>query len=104
MSFSESRNNYFLRSIANQYKDHPSIVNIGQNVLNNTHMDTSSFPTNEVTPDKLNSIIKSLDANKVPMKLIILTPDFLSKPFQKLLIIVSPHAHFQKMLKLPLLF
>ena len=53
MSFSvESRTNHFLRSIANQYKDHPSIVNIRQNALSNTHMDTSSFSTDEVTPDK----------------------------------------------------
>ena len=79
MSFTvESRNNHFLKSIANQYKDHPSIVNIRQNVLNNTHMDTSSFSTDEVTPDKVNSIIKFFDANKasgtdkIPMKLIIL--------------------------------
>ena len=85
----ESRNNYFLRSIANQRKDHPSIVNIRQNALNNTHMDTSFFSTDEVTPDKVNSIIKSLDANKatgtdkIPMKLIILASDFLSKPISK---------------------
>ena len=59
MSFSvESRNNQFLGSIANQYKDPPSIVNISLNALNNTHMDTSSFSTEEVTPDKVNSIIK----------------------------------------------
>ena len=33
MSFSvESRNNHFLKSIANQYKDPPSIVNVRQNV------------------------------------------------------------------------
>ena len=64
MSFSvESKNNHFLRSIANQCKDHPSIVNIRQNALNITHMDTSSFSTYEVTPDKVNSIIKSLDPN-----------------------------------------
>ena len=87
----ESRNNHFLRSIANQYKDHPSIVNIRQNALNNTHMDTSSFSTDEVTPDKVSSIIKSLDANKasgadkIPMKLIILASDFLSKPVSKAL-------------------
>ena len=90
MSFSvESRNNYFLRSIANQYKDHPSIINIRQNALNNTHMDTSFFSTDEVTPDKVNSIIKFLDASKasgtdkIPMKLIILASDFLSKPISK---------------------
>ena len=84
MSFSvKSRNNHFLKSIVNQYKDHPSIVNIRQNVLNNTHMDTSSFSTDEVTPDKVNSIIKSLDVtkasgtDKIPMKLIILASDFL---------------------------
>ena len=64
MSFSvESKNNHFLRSIANQCKDDPSIVNIRQNTLNITHMDTSSFSTDEVTPDKVNSIITSLDAN-----------------------------------------
>ena len=34
MSFSvQSRNNHFLRSIANQYKNHPSIVNIRQKAL-----------------------------------------------------------------------
>ena len=89
----ESRNNHFLRSIANQYKDHPSIVNIRHNALNNTHMDISSFCNDEVTPDKVNSIIKSLDANKasgtdkIPMKLFIfkLASDFLSKPFSKAL-------------------
>ena len=44
MSFSvESRNNHFLRSIANQYKDHPSIVNIRQNAINNTHVDLRPF-------------------------------------------------------------
>ena len=87
MSFSvESRNDHFLKSIANQYKYHPSIVNIRLNVLSNTHMDTSSFPSDEVTPDEVNSIIKSLDANKafgtdkIPMKLIILASNFLSKP------------------------
>ena len=54
-------------------------------------MDTSSFSTDEVTPDKVNSIIKSLDANKapgtdkIPMKLIILASDFLSKPISKAL-------------------
>ena len=46
-------------------------------------MDISSFSTDEVTPDKVNSIIKSLDADKVPgteiipRKLIILASDFL---------------------------
>ena len=91
MSFSaESRTHNFLKSIANQYKDHPSIVNIRKNALNNTHMDISSFSTDEVTPDKVNSIIKSLDANKapgtadkIPMRLIILASDFLSKPVSK---------------------
>ena len=90
MSFSvESRNNHFLKSIANQYKDPPSIVNIRQNVLNNTHMDTLSFSTDGVTPNKVNSIIKSLDANKasrtdkIPMKLIILASVFFSKPISK---------------------
>ena len=54
-------------------------------------MDISSFSTDEVTPDKVNSIIKSLDANKapgtykIPMKLIILASDFLSKPISKAL-------------------
>ena len=87
----KSRNNNFLRSIANQYKDHPSIVNIKQSALNNTHMNTSPFSTDEVTPDKVNSIIKSLDANKapgtdkIPMKLITLASDFLSKPILKAL-------------------
>ena len=93
ISFSaESRiNNHFLKSIANQYKDHPSIVNIRKNALNNTHLGISSFSTEEVTPDKVNSIIKSLDANKapgtykIPMKLIILASDFLSKPISKAL-------------------
>ena len=91
MSFSvESRNNHFLRSIANQYKDHASIVNIRQNALDNTHMDVSSFSTDEVTPDKVNSIIKLLDANKasgtdqIPMKLIILAFIFSQNQFQKL--------------------
>ena len=71
MSFSaESRINYFLKSIANQYKDHPTIVNIRKNTLINTHMDISSFSTDEVTPDKVNSIIKSLDADKaVPVRI-----------------------------------
>ena len=59
MSFSvESRNNHFLRSIANRYKNHPSFVNIRQNALNDTHMDISSFSTDEVTFDsKLNNKI-----------------------------------------------
>ena len=56
-------------------------------------MDISSFCNDEVTPDKVNSIIKSLDANKasgtdkIPMKLFIfkLASDFLSKPFSKAL-------------------
>ena len=54
-------------------------------------MDTSSFSTDEVTPHKVNSTIKSLDANKapdtdkIPMKLIILANDFLSKPISKAL-------------------
>ena len=54
-------------------------------------MDTSPFSTDEVTPEKANSIIKSLDANipsgtdKIPMKLIILASDFLSKPISKAL-------------------
>ena len=67
MSFSaESRiNNHFLKSIANQYKNHPSIVNVRKNALNNTHVGISSFSTEEVTPDKVNSIMKSLDANNV---------------------------------------
>ena len=88
MSFSaESR----IKFIANKYKDHPSIVNIRKNALNNTHLGISSFSTEQVTPDKVNSIIKSLDANKVPgtdkmpMKLIILSSDFLSKPTSKAL-------------------
>ena len=34
--------------------------------MNNTHIDISSFSTDEVTPEKVNSIIKSLDTNKVP--------------------------------------
>ena len=93
MSFSaESRiNNHFLKFIANKYKDHPSTFNIRKNALNNTHLGISSFSTEEVTPDKVNSIIKSLDANKapgtykIPMKLIILASDFLSKPISKAL-------------------
>ena len=82
-------NNRFLKSIASQYKDHPSIVNIRKNALNNTHLGISSFSTEEVTPDKVNSIRKSLDANKapgtdqMPMKLIILASDFLSEPISK---------------------
>ena len=54
-------------------------------------MNISSFSTDEVTPDKVNSIIKSLDAtkapgtDKIPMKLIILASDFLSKPTSKAL-------------------
>ena len=81
--------NHFLKSIANQYKDHPSIVNIRKNALNNTHMDILSISTDEVTPDKVNSITKPLDGNKapgadkVPKKLIILESDFLSKPIGK---------------------
>ena len=67
MSFSvKSRSNHFLISIANQCKDHPSIVNIRQSAFNNIHMDTLSFSTDEVTAYKVNSIIKSLDANKAP--------------------------------------
>ena len=52
-------------------------------------MHTLSFSTDEVTPDKVNSIIKSLDVNKasgtdkIPVKLIILASDFLSKPVSK---------------------
>ena len=61
----ELRNNHFLKSLANQYKDHPSIVNIRQGVLKNTFMDTSSFSTDEVTLDKVNSIIKSLDSTQI---------------------------------------
>ena len=58
MSFSaESRTNHFL------IKDHPSIVNIRKSALNNTHMDISSFSTDVVTLDKVNSITKSLDVN-----------------------------------------
>ena len=62
-----------------------------KNALNNTHLGISSFSTEEVTPDKVNSIIKSLDANKapgtdkMPMKLIILASGFLSKPVSKAL-------------------
>ena len=67
ISFSaESRINHVLKSIANQYKDHPNIVNIRKDAMNNTHMDISSFSTDEVTPEKVNSMIKSLDTNKVP--------------------------------------
>ena len=61
----ELRNNNFLKSLANQHKDHPSTVNIRQSVLKNTHMDTSSFSTDEVTCDKVNSIIKSLDWTQI---------------------------------------
>ena len=45
-------------------------------------MDISSFFTDEVTPDKVNSVIQSLDANKapgmvkIPVRLIILASDF----------------------------
>ena len=85
----ESRSNHFLRSITNQYKDYSGIVNIRQNALNNTHMDISSFY--EVTPDKVNLIIKSLDVikvpglDKMPIKLIILAFDFLSESISKAL-------------------
>ena len=54
-------------------------------------MNVSSFSTDEVTSDKVNSIIKSLDAtkapgtDKIPMKLIFLASDFLSKPTSKAL-------------------
>ena len=87
----ESKTNHFLKSIVNQYKDHPRFVNIRKNALNNTHMDISSFSTDEVTPKKVNSIIKSLDTNKasgtdkIPVKLLILASDFLSKPISKAL-------------------
>ena len=59
--------------------------------MNNTNIDVSSFSTDKVTPDKVNSVTKSLDANKapgadkIPMKLIILASDFLSKPISKAL-------------------
>ena len=108
MSFSaESRiNNHFKKSIANRYKDHPSIVNIRKNALNNTHMDISSFSTDEVTPDKVNSIIKSLDANKapgtadkIPMRLIILASDFLSKPVSKAFINCTTSCTFPEYTK-----
>ena len=93
MSFSaESRiNNHFLKSMVNQYKDHTSIVNIRKNTLNNTHLGILPFSTQKVTPDKVNSIIRSLDANKapgtdkMPMKPIFLASDFLSKPIPKAL-------------------
>ena len=39
---------------------------ISKKALNNTHMDISSFSTDEVTTDVVNSVIKSLDANKAP--------------------------------------
>ena len=80
------------------------------NALNNTHTDILFFSTDEVTPDKVNSIIKSLDANKVPgtdkipTKLIILGPDFLSKPISKALNNCITSVPLLKMLKLPLLF
>ena len=54
-------------------------------------MNVSSFSTDQVTPDKVNSVTKSLDANKapgadkIPMKLIILASDFLSKSISKAL-------------------
>ena len=64
LSLPKSRINHFLKSIANRYKDHASIVNIKNNALNNTHMDISSFSTDKVTPDKVNSITKSLDTNE----------------------------------------
>ena len=54
-------------------------------------MDTLSFSSNEVTPDQVNWIIKSLDANKasdtdkIRIKLIILVSDFLSRPTSKAL-------------------
>ena len=84
----ESRNNYFLRSIANHFRDHPSTVNIRQNALNNTHVDISSFSTDGVTSDKENSIIKSLDSSMdkiIQIKLMILASDLLSKPISKAL-------------------
>ena len=54
-------------------------------------MDASSFSTDEVTPDKVNSIIKFLDANKasgtdkIPIKLVILASDFISNLISKAL-------------------
>ena len=87
-----------------------SIVNIRQNALDNTHMDISFFSTDEVTPDRVNSIIKSLDANKapgtdkIPRKLIILASDFSSKPISEALNNLSPQVLFLRMLKFPLLF
>ena len=56
MSFSaESRiDNHFLKSIANQYKDHSSIVTRRANALNNTHLSILSFSPEEVTLDKVN--------------------------------------------------
>ena len=67
ISFSaKSTINPVLKSIANQYKDHANVVNIRKNAMNNTHVDVSSFSTDELTPEKVNPIIKSLDTNKVP--------------------------------------
>ena len=43
-----------------------SIVNLTKNASNNTYMHILSFCTDEVTPDKVNSITKFLDANKAP--------------------------------------
>ena len=82
--FKPSKTSFSVESRSNQYKYHPSIVNIIQNALNNTHTDILSFST-----DKINSIIKSLDTNralgtdKIPMELIILASDVLSKPISK---------------------
>ena len=62
-----------------------------KNALDNTHLGISYFYIEEVTPHKISLIIKSLDANKapgtdkLPMKLVILVSDFLSKPISKAL-------------------
>ena len=71
----------FIVERSNQYKDHSTIVNIRQNALNKIHMDISFFSTDEVTPDKVNSIVHGTD--RMSIKLIILASDFLSKPIAK---------------------
>ena len=88
--FKPSKMSFSVESRNNRFKGHPSIINVRKNVLNSTHMDFLSFSTDAVTPDKVNLIIKSFDANKasstdeIPMKLIIKHLIFSQNQFQKL--------------------
>ena len=91
MEFENSLNaiRYILHSIIDRYKNHPSILKIKSGVSSKSYFDSDSSRNILVTSDEVEKMLKSLNLKKaagtdrLPIKLVKLTSEVLSKPLSK---------------------